>query len=394
MKFSVFTPHIEPPVWPVYSRLMAAICLGLAWGSGPDWLMASAVLMPAVVLHTRSRQGALVLSALYFALAARALPGAASTFFGSDWVAVVTALSLYVGAVALNAVVWAFAWAKRPKILRALLALAVTSLPPVGLVGWAHPLAASGWLFPGLGLGGAALAVALAATFFMKRKRWALVLASGSLALNAIAAISPVATPVVFEGVPTTLGDAAKAPALAADAVEAAVAKAQPGAVVLLPESTMGRLEPVKFEFLTGLQAKVKAADQIALIGAEASDETRPSGFKNGLVVVGEETPRFIAQRVPVPASMWRPFSSKGAAADLFGTGITTIKGLKSASLICYEQIITFPALISSAHSPKVILAPSSVWWASKTSIPEIQRASARSWARLNRATLVLSINS
>lgn len=384
---------IEPPRGPVFARIAAAIALGLAWGSGPDWLIAGAVLMPLVVLNARSRLGAFLLSLMYFGLAARGLPSGAATFFGSDAAAVITGAVLYLAAICINAAVWAAAWGPKARVLRALAALAATCLPPVGLIGWSHPLVAAGWLFPGAGLVGAFMTALLAASFLAKRMRWAGVLTGFAVASNVFAALIPSQNNSDFVGHSTEFGDASKVIFQVAPAIEKMAATDPKNSILLLPESTLGRLDEWKFEFLTGLEPRIKSVNQVAIIGAEVSDETRPDGYKNGLVVIGEEKPRFIEQRVPVPVSMWRPGSARGASADIFASGITTIKDTKVATLICYEQLLTFPALVSTAFKPQALLAASSAWWAKDTSIPKIQRASAIGWARLSRATAVLAVN-
>ena len=178
-----------------------------------------------------------------------------------------------------------------------------------------------------------------------------------------------------------------------APAIEALAKDAPKGAVMLLPESTLGRLDAGKYEFLLGLEDKLKASKQVMLIGAEVTDADRPQGYKNGLVVLGEDSHRFIEQRVPVPVSMWRPWSSTGAKMDLAASGVTSVAGLRAAVLVCYEQLLTFPAIVSTASHPQTLLAASSAWWAKNTSIPKIQRSSVLAWARLSQATPVLAVN-
>lgn len=388
-----FLNRPEPPAWPVYARLVAAAFLGLAWGNGPAWLLATAVVMPAVVLNARSRQGAFVHALIYFCLAARGLPSGAATFFGNDGTAVVVGFSLFLAAVVVNAAVWAAAWGQNRKVLRALAALTVTCLPPVGIIGWSHPLTSAGWLFPGLGLAGVALTAALAALLLANRKRFAGVLMVGAVATNAMATWLPTPNHLEFIGQNTEFGQADKVLHLVAAELEKKLASATAGQVLVLPESTLGRLDSARYEFLRTLQNSAKAKGVVVLVGAERADPARTEGYENGLVVLGEAKPRFIVQRVPVPVSMWQPWGNKGAAANLFGNGVELISSTKVATLICYEQLLTLPALMTAAHSPEVLLAPSSAWWAAGTSIPAIQKASALGWARLTHSKAVLAVN-
>jgi apolipoprotein N-acyltransferase len=45
------------------------------------------------------------------------------------------------------------------------------------------------------------------------------------------------------------------------------------------------------------------------------------------------------------------------------------------------------------SQKPDVIVAPSNLWWCGDTSLPGIQAAAARLWARLFGAPLLMSAN-
>ena len=61
--------------------------------------------------------------------------------------------------------------------------------------------------------------------------------------------------------------------------------------------------------------------------------------------------------------------------------------------LICYEQLLIWPILQSALHKPDVIIAIGNGWWATGTSIPEIQLASMKAWARLFGLPLATAFN-
>jgi apolipoprotein N-acyltransferase len=101
-------------------------------------------------------------------------------------------------------------------------------------------------------------------------------------------------------------------------------------------------------------------------------------------------------QRFPVPFSMYRPFGETGANAYLSSLGevsTLTIKGKKLGALICYEQFLTWPFLSLLSQTPDVILAPSNLWWCKYTSLPGIQEATVRLWARLFGVPVVICSN-
>jgi apolipoprotein N-acyltransferase len=101
-------------------------------------------------------------------------------------------------------------------------------------------------------------------------------------------------------------------------------------------------------------------------------------------------------QRFPVPFSMLVPFSEDGANAYLSSLGeisIIEIQGKRLGFLVCYEQFLTWPFLSLLSQKPDVIVAPSNLWWCKDTSLPGIQAATVRLWARLFGVPVVLCVN-
>jgi hypothetical protein len=84
-------------------------------------------------------------------------------------------------------------------------------------------------------------------------------------------------------------------------------------------------------------------------------------------------------QRIPIPVAMW----GNGIHAHVWGTGIMAVSGKRAAVLLCYEQILTLPALQSFLDKPDVIAAPSNLYWAAGTSIEKSETLCVSSWARL-----------
>ncbi|RWF13601.1 MAG: conjugal transfer protein TraB, partial [Mesorhizobium sp.] len=100
----------------------------------------------------------------------------------------------------------------------------------------------------------------------------------------------------------------------------------------------------------------------------------------------------------PVPVSMWQPWRAwfgqdGGARANFFANPVVELSGTKIAALICYEQLIVWPALQSMLYSPDLIVATGNGWWTAGTSIAAIQQASATAWARLFAVPIVMAFN-
>ena len=79
------------------------------------------------------------------------------------------------------------------------------------------------------------------------------------------------------------------------------------------------------------------------------------------------------------------------------GLGLATyiheIGQTRVASLICYEQLLMWPVILSLVERPDVLIAPANDWWANETNLPEIQRQSVFAWARLFGIPAIWSTN-
>jgi apolipoprotein N-acyltransferase len=110
----------------------------------------------------------------------------------------------------------------------------------------------------------------------------------------------------------------------------------------------------------------------------------------------GDRKSHAALQRIPVPCSMFVPFSGEGANAYLSSLGeisIMEIKGKRLGFLVCYEQFLTWPFLSLMSQKPDAIIAPSNLWWCKDTSLPGIQATTARLWARLFGRPLISATN-
>jgi len=340
--------------------------------------------------------------ASYYLAASRGLLGGASVFFEdpdgsrSWWSA---ALIWLVPNVALAAV-WAAAWGKRRRAWRALAALAVVSAPPIGVVGWANPLTASGDLFPGLGWAGLGLGLAVTCSIASARS-WR-VLAALVLAMAAACAAKCIG---VAEGdstgwvaIDTSLGKGADGSGdgfdqmrlLQRDVMKAA-ARAREGAVLVLPELVAGDWR-VDRNWWSAVDQRLKKRRQSLLVGAHVADgESRKS--VNALFSLGDSAGVVMPDRVPVPVSMWRPWSDQGTRAYWFASGVDQLGAARVGHLVCYEQLLIWPALVSAAHAPDVLVGSANDWWARGTSVPAIQRQVVVAWGRLFGVPVVFAAN-
>jgi hypothetical protein len=373
------------PVWAVSALAGAGVGL-VAWSGS----MVGLLIAPALVLIWRrsgNRATAFVAALAYYLAAGRGVVNGAGVFFGELGALPSTAagLALWFGYSVLLATVWASLWGANHRGLRLLAIMCVISIPPVGIIGGFNPLLASGAYFPGLGWIG--LALACAALF-------SIAAASRGLAALPFAAIAVAAnflyvdpTAPNWTAVNTSLGSAKDISAqydnmvVLQQLVLARSKAAEPGTVFVLPELVGGDWSLNELRWNT-VRAQLQSRRQTVLVGVYIPDDTGPF-YENTIASIGHENGITVPERIPVPIAMWKPWSGEGARARWTDPAGRTVAGRRTATLICYEQLLVWPALLSFSDGPEILIGPSNDWWAKRTSIPAIQAESFRSWARL-----------
>ena len=73
--------------------------------------------------------------------------------------------------------------------------------------------------------------------------------------------------------------------------------------------------------------------------------------------------------------------------------GTIEIAGQRVAFLICYEQLLVLPVLLSAIDHPTLIVGMANQYWVRDTTIPAAQRASLVAWSRLFALPLLIAEN-
>lgn len=372
----------------------AAATIGWTGWSGHALLLPAAAVFPTVWSMTRTRWQAAAVSAFYFLAASRGLPQGVMNFYASDiWPGLLMWLIASSSFVVVHSVLWTERgrWARPLRYLGACLAMAV---PPFGIMGWAHPVTAAGILFPAWGWWG--LAAMTAGLALMTTRHWpAAATAMTGLWLWSAASWTTPVQPSSWVGAGLKMGAS-----LGRDAtlkrqhrLLEIVRRSPPQTTVILPESALGFWTPTVDRFW---RAGLAGSGMTVIAGASVVHER---GYNNVLVKISAEGSALLyRQRMPVPGSMWQPWrdaigKSGGARAHFFANPVVTIGNLKTAPLICYEQLLVWPVLQSVLHRPDAIVAVGNGWWTAGTSIIAIQRASSEAWACLFDLPLVISFN-
>ncbi len=368
-----------------------AVAIGAGAWSGPFWALPLALVFPAVWVAADSRFDAAVIAVGYQLAGTRGAPVGIARYYDTVFAKGVV---LWLLAAAVVGFAWAVLWrtSRRRRLLSVPLAFVMTAVPPIGIVGWVHPLTAAGALFPGWGWFGLAgtLAVALALAAL---PRLALLAVAGVLLGWAILVEAPTAVPSGWRGIDTHhgFGTGAADPLRDYERQLALIEemKRSPARVLLFPESAGGLW--TRASDALWVEALAPGGHTV-LLGAEIPEADGRSA--NALVEVNARGSCVVyRQRMPVPLSMWRPWSHSGTRAYGFAHPVVTAGGLRAAVLICHEQVLVWPILHSLALRPDIVIGCANAWWCGDTTIPAVERNSTLAWARLFGRPCVLATN-
>lgn len=354
-------------------------------------LLPAAAVFPALWAFAPSRLVSGLVAAAYFLVGSRGLPIGVARYFDAQ---IALGIGLWVAAAVPFVAVHATTWTpqERARPARYALVLTLMAVPPLGIVGWGSPLTAAGILFPGWGwFGLATMAILLLG---MTTRIWPVI----CVLLEALTIVSA-ATWSAPQSTPGWLGIDTEFPASDAgryggnaqqrETIGLVREAAEQGAkVVVLPEGALG----IWTQTTERLWRRELAARDVIVLGGATVVTTR--GYDNVIVAITPSTAHTLyTQRMPVPISMWQPWTQGGARAGYFAQPLSEIAGMRAAPLICYEQLLVWPVLQSFLQSPDLLVAISNGWWAGGSGIDDVQSVAVVAWAALFDRPLVTSFN-
>ena len=147
---------------------------------------------------------------------------------------------------------------------------------------------------------------------------------------------------------------------------------------ILLPEHILGTFNKKN----TRLWNKLPQ-DKTVLAGAYIYDSAHKK-YDNVLLSINHQGYKVLyIQRVPVPLSMWVPFSNTKANARISSTELVLFQEKQLGVIICYEQYLPYIYLETMWKKPDYLVAISNLWWSSSTIIPRAQKYYLILWSRL-----------
>ena len=278
-------------------------------------------------------------------------------------------------------------------------------LPPVALIGVVNPMTSSGRIFTGWGWYG------LSAVFFIyiicavnRKIALGFIVTIVLLPIFGLAGLRIPESPRGFYAINTSFGrlgsgsynfesDYERAQMVMND-IRRIKRDLESEEYIVLPETIAGRLNNTGHYLWRTELKNLLRSDQKAIFGAEIPTDGGRK-YDNAIIMLDGENMTIIAQRIPVPYSMYRgPFAEGGANLHLFENGILALPdGRKAAVIICYEAFLSLPYIMSFLQNPDFILWTGNQWWCKDTSLPLIQERCVALWAELFGVPALLTRN-
>jgi apolipoprotein N-acyltransferase len=339
----------------------------------------------------------------YYAAASWPLIPGARAFFGLQGAPLI-GLFLCLAAAALLALPWNLLFTRRwgKAALSVPLCVALTAIPPLGIIGWASPLLSAGVLFPGSRWFGLALIIVFLSLFRFKPAASVVCLTACAFAVHF--QYTQPQLPAGWEAVNTNYGGAGQGePDFITEYnthqfMQTTILESR-AAVLLFPEHLVTHWNESTEAFWGNTLAAIAAQHRTVLIGAGINTSATSRNpfaqnrYFNVLLARGEDNSALYQERIPIPIAMWKPLGNDGVPLNVFARGTIRIHNQNAAVLICYEQILVWPFLSSALEHPTVLLTASNDYWAKNTRIPAIQQSSTASWARLFHIPVLSATN-
>jgi hypothetical protein len=363
---------------------VAGILGGAGW-SGKPALNYFALLYPFVYLHSRRRLDCLS-AAFYYASATWSVIPGSQSFFRTG-ASLLLPLLIWIALITLSTAPWLLFYNRRHLPLAAVAAIVTLAFPPLSLITVTHPLIAVGHWFPGTRWFGLCLPVVLIAGY----RRFgtaitATILVAASLATHARYQ-APGPEPHII-AVDTRFGGPAEGDPFGSslegrERLIQRIALEHPDSLLLLPESIIPIWTPMHEARWATTFAELQARHTGLLIGTTIPIPNTEAN-RNILLSRGYSERLSYVQRVPIPLGMWHIGDDHdGFPLMLHFPPSIRIWNQRAGVLMCYEQLLMWPALQTLSRNPTLLLAPSNLYWASGTIIPSIQHISAKDWADL-----------
>ena len=369
--------------------------LGAAWLFGDGLLGPAASFGLVVLVASRNGRADRFAAAMsYYAVGSAAMVAAVVGYWGEMHLAI--AFAAWMMASLLLAGPWAFASGSR----RALLALALTALPPLGCIGWLSPLNGAGVLFPGTRwIGLLLLCCAVVLSYESPSFGHCRLVGIVALVFLIVSTNFRYEDPVVPQrwiGINTHImparGDVLAGIENNERAIQAGMTSPKRTQVLFFPEAILDDWrEGTRAQFALSVPA-----GQLWILGAdtEASDALVAAAHSQ----VYERTLTRAAGLTL--GGNWLPWGK--ALQPAWWQSIFMVEQRRVWAALCIEQLQPWTWLEALAQRPDVVVALSNGWWSDARAVRwlpsadaalAIERASTRVWSRLLHSPVVVAVN-
>jgi hypothetical protein len=372
-------------------------------------------LLPFLWLMCSSRSQAVAVVASYYFVAWFDMPIAAHRITGWPQSLGLSALTLYVCAVAL---IWAVAWTGPlvPRCIRFIVLLAVTNMPPLAAFSAPSQLLSAGWLFPNLGLYGLILCIVswpcIALIFLTNNKKIktasivvAVLLVATSITANVAWEDSQNAGNLVVKNLdtqlpryPTSKSEHFNRQLELVNLASGALGSADSPNLVVLPES-VGGVWQANIEWLwRSMTTEGTSPNKGLLVGFDIV-ESDDGAQSNGAILFEANSVSTVHARIPMPVGGWHPWKSAGhMPMRWFDSGlIKSNKGTTSLAVVfCYEELLLWPWVVTAwnaGHEKIQVVVLANQWFASHLNSNSAQINASTAQARLWGWPITRSVN-
>ena len=342
------------------------------------------ILFPFFYVLSPSRRIAAAAAFAYYGPATLPIIFGTVEFLGPQAKSCLYGLLFWSIAVVIGSLPWIWLYNKGHRNLSAIAALLLLALPPLSLITVAYPLTAAGRCFPGTSWIG--LAVPLLALYCFRESRRMLV-AGVLLCMSAWSHMTfkrPQPDPTIV-AINTNTGPPSETKSSLLTQTDRVfhTAEIHPGKVVVFPETTIPAWSPEQASYWQSATQKLEKQHTSVIFGTTFPIRNTNANY-NLLVTRGYGIHGAYIQRVPVPFMMWKLNSRlTGFPLQLHAFPYMDVRGHRAAVLLCYEQLLAWPALESLANRPELLIAPSNQYWTRRTNIAAVQHEAAQNWADL-----------
>ena len=279
-------------------------------------------------------------------------------------------LLLWLGCIALGSLPWIALYHRRFIEVSTLAALVILALPPLSLVTVAHPLICVGQWFPATRWFGLLLPLLMILLYRWLGPGYTAAVLLASVVVTHVRWTPPTADPQVAT-INTHFGGSAFVPRSSMvlyqqERLIETEALSHPDSVVLFPETVVPAWSRSSDYHWRDTLRRLEQQHTTILLGTTVPIPTTEAN-RNILLTRGFGPHFAYVQRVPVPIAMWHFGDAAGFPLMLHYPPTIRVLNQHAAVLMCYEQLLVWPALQSLAHDPDMLLAPSNDYWASKT---------------------------